>query len=136
MSQLIALDLDGTTLDSSNALSSVTFDTITSLSNEGVKFAILTGRAVPGVYPHVASLSLPVNVPVVCYNGCCGYVLRAADDGSSAVACNEVLFELGLEREDCRALIHFAVSHGHVLQVSPLPLEQWALPLHLHLHFP
>ena len=109
----VALDLDGTTLNSQSSLSECTQDTLRKLSSEGVTIAILTGRSMPAVYPHVQTLSLSKSVPVVSYNGCCGYSLKM---GGDCVEKEHTHFEIGLDKQNAREVILFAVAHGYLIQ--------------------
>ena len=69
--KLIALDLDGTTLNSHHSLSAATKQALQHLSQRGVIVCLATGRSSNSVIPYITELSLPQPiVPVVCFNGC------------------------------------------------------------------
>lgn len=110
----VALDLDGTTLNAESKLSERTQQTLKKLSEEGVTIAILTGRSMPAVYPHVSTLALSRSVPVVSYNGCCGYSLKLSPEGLAVK--DQTHFESGLEKKHALEVIQFAVMHNYVVQ--------------------
>ena len=70
--QLVALDLDGTTLNSHHQLSDKTISGLRILSAKGFRIAIATGRSAASIIDHINILQLSQNVPVVCLNGALG----------------------------------------------------------------
>ena len=67
--KLVALDLDGTTLNSQHSLSGRTIEVLRRLSSKGLQIAIATGRSAASVLDHLEQLQLDQDVCVICYNG-------------------------------------------------------------------
>ncbi|MGL1890464.1 MAG: Cof-type HAD-IIB family hydrolase [Spirochaetaceae bacterium] len=65
--KLIALDLDGTLLDSKGSISNFTANILKELELKGVKIVIATGRSYSSLKPKIHILKL--EYPVICYNG-------------------------------------------------------------------
>jgi Cof subfamily protein (haloacid dehalogenase superfamily) len=72
--RMVALDLDGTLLNSQHQLSEATLTHIRYLDSQGFTVVIATGRAIPTVYETIQALNLPRPIPVVCSNGAEGYL--------------------------------------------------------------
>jgi HAD superfamily hydrolase (TIGR01484 family) len=113
--QLVALDLDGTTLNSGHELTSKTVDVLRRLSEKGVTIAIATGRSAPSVFGYVDSLALGKNVPVICYNGSFGFMVETNDDGTHSSP--RQLFSMPVDEERARLLLNLAEKMGLVAQV-------------------
>lgn len=75
--RMVALDLDGTLLNSKHQISDVQVEYLQSLYRRGFTVCIATGRAAPSVYEHVQKLNLPDPIPVVCSNGARGFRIDA-----------------------------------------------------------
>jgi len=75
--KLIAVDMDGTLLDSSNHISQKTIEAIHQSLQMGVLFTISTGRSIQGIekYNHLLSLDFPV----IAYNGSMIVSLRSRE---------------------------------------------------------
>lgn len=71
----VALDMDGTTLNSHHKLTQRTLDAIRRADAAGVKVVIATGRPVAALQPYIDILALPQPVPAVCFNGACAMLL-------------------------------------------------------------
>lgn len=56
--EIVALDVDGTIVDYTNALASVVRDAIYAIRDTGAEIVIATGRAVPGVYDVLDKLDM------------------------------------------------------------------------------
>jgi 5-amino-6-(5-phospho-D-ribitylamino)uracil phosphatase len=85
--RMIALDLDGTLLQSNHQMSDETRDYLRYLDQKGIIIVIATGRAAPTVYEQIARLNLPHPLPVVCSNGSRGLqcsVVVPGDESASA----------------------------------------------------
>mmetsp|Transcript_18874 Transcript_18874/g.46333 ORF Transcript_18874/g.46333 Transcript_18874/m.46333 type:complete len:324 (+) Transcript_18874:111-1082(+) len=80
--RMVALDLDGTTLNTKHQISEGNKNAIKRLVAKGVKVAIATGRSMSGIYEHLEALKLPVAIPVLCLNG--ALCLRATADGKTS----------------------------------------------------
>jgi Cof subfamily protein (haloacid dehalogenase superfamily) len=70
--RMVALDLDGTLLQSNHTMADEQASYLRDLQRRGFTVCIATGRALPSVYEHVQKLNLPVPIPVVCSNGAIG----------------------------------------------------------------
>ena len=79
MIKLLALDLDGTTLDSHGEIAGSTRAAIASAENAGVLVTIATGRRFRDARP--LGLELGLNAPLITHNGA---LLKFADSGETA----------------------------------------------------
>lgn len=107
--RFIALDLDGTTLNSQHEMSSLTIKTLQSLNRRGLQICIATGRSTPSVLAKLKMLQLERPVPVVCFNGACGR--RVSSDLSVTK-----LFDSGLDMASARMLLAIAEELNIVAQ--------------------
>lgn len=64
---LIALDMDGTLLNSQGEISFPTLEYLKSLNKLGHKIIISSGRPIRGIMPYYQKLEL--STPIICYNG-------------------------------------------------------------------
>ena len=71
MYKLIALDIDGTLLNSERKITSEVFNSIQEAKKTGTKVVLSTGRPLPGVVPLLDELNLNDNTrsSVICFNG-------------------------------------------------------------------
>ena len=76
--RMVALDLDGTLLQSDHQIADDQVNYLRELHSKGFTICIATGRAAPSVYEHVQKLNLPVPIPVVCSNGACGFLCHSS----------------------------------------------------------
>lgn len=90
--KLIAVDMDGTLLNSEGKISEKTVDAIRNLSKTDVIFTISTGRPIHGVQKYNTQLHLMG--PIITYNG--AMIVNAETQ--------EILFEEGLSREDAETI--------------------------------
>lgn len=86
--RMVALDLDGTLLDSKHRVPDDTVEYLRGLQGRGFKIAIATGRAYPTVAAVVRQLLLAKPLPVVCSNGAEGYLCSV--DSGTAVSKREI----------------------------------------------
>jgi hydroxymethylpyrimidine pyrophosphatase-like HAD family hydrolase len=84
--RMVALDLDGTLLQSTNhQIDDKQAQYLRNLyTTTGVKICIATGRAAPSVYEHIKKLALPDPIPVVCSNGARGVFMTSTTTTSSS----------------------------------------------------
>ena len=116
--RLVALDLDGTLLQSNHQLADTQAEYLRSLYESGFRICIATGRAAPSVYDIVKKLALPEPTPVVCSNGARGFLL-SFDDTDAAGNQNkqqEELFYTPLYREAVTKTIQAAKKLGYFVQ--------------------
>lgn len=108
--KLIALDLDGTTLNNAHELSELTITTLRELSAKGIVIAIATGRSAPSVFGYLSLLSLPQQSTfVIAYNGSCGFVVEKD--------CDPVpIFSVGIAIESARTLLGLTEELGLITQ--------------------
>jgi hypothetical protein len=107
----IALDLDGTLLNSEKIVSPETKEILKELSEKGMEIIIVTGRLYATTLPIVQSLDFPVTV--ICYNGA-----RVVDANTG-----EVLFEKNLKPSHVKKLIQF--SHNNSVQLNLFQNDRW-----------
>jgi len=107
---MVALDLDGTTLNSDHALSEMTKQVLRRVSATGILITIATGRSISTVTKYVDELNLPVPVPIICFNGSIGFTHVANSTSSTP------LFSNPMKEDSCQELLEFAERHGNVAQ--------------------
>jgi Cof subfamily protein (haloacid dehalogenase superfamily) len=98
--ELIALDLDGTTLDSSGRVNERTRRAVAVVRARGIDVIVVTFRAYRSSKPF--ALELGLHVPLICVNG--ALVKDASDD--------RVLEEYPLPLEAAREAVEYGVKHG------------------------
>jgi hypothetical protein len=114
--RLVALDLDGTLLQSNHTLSEKTKAGIRELHAKGVGIMFATGRALTSVYEHIVDLALPAPLPVVCFNGGAGYLCTVDPSaGPHGVRCEEI-FCTPVPHPVATASMRLAVEHDYVCQ--------------------
>lgn len=73
MIKLIAIDLDGTLLDSDKKISNENIKAIQTATKAGIKIVICTGRPKSGVLPYFEKLGLNDEEYIIMNNGCTVY---------------------------------------------------------------
>lgn len=112
--KLIALDLDGTTLNSNHQVSEKTLSTIRRLSKKGVIVMIATGRSIISTIDYALQFDLAVPVPVSVFNGSVGFMVSGKNmDGGES---KELLYSNPIPIPMCRELIDFAKKYNWVVQ--------------------
>jgi Cof subfamily protein (haloacid dehalogenase superfamily) len=112
--RLIALDLDGTLLQSNHRIADVQVEYLQQLCRQvGVRICIATGRAPQSVYEHVQKLALRDPVPVVCSNGARGFLLKYQDDNKLDI---EEVFYTPVDRHVVETTIELAKKMGYCVQ--------------------
>ena len=110
--RLVALDLDGTTLDADHQLSNRTIEVLRDLSRRGVMIAIATGRSSNSVMKYVDLLKLQQDLtPMVVFNGS---VCLMYHNAASRV---EELFSTPIDPSAARLLIDLVVREELVAQL-------------------
>lgn len=77
MIKLIALDMDGTLLDSSKTISAANKLALQQAAQLGIQIVLCTGRPKSGIQPYVDELALPMDDYVIGNNGC--FILHSKD---------------------------------------------------------
>jgi len=98
--KLIAIDLDGTVLDSRGRISDRTKAAIAAVRKAGSRVVIVTFRAYRSSKPYAAELGL--HVPLICING--ALVKDASDD--------RVLEEFPVPSDAARAAVEYGITKG------------------------
>jgi Cof subfamily protein (haloacid dehalogenase superfamily) len=112
--RMIALDLDGTLLQSNHQIADVQVEYLQKLYQEvGIRICVATGRAPQSVYEHVQKLALPDPVPVVCSNGARGFLLKCDDDNKLNI---EEVFYTPVDRSVVETTIQLAKKMGYCVQ--------------------
>ena len=123
---MVALDLDGTLLNSNHQLADEQADYLRHLHKKGIKICIATGRAAPSTYEIVKQLALPTSLPVVCSNGARGFLLAYNNDDETddnvdvdvvdKKKCQQELFYTPLSRNAVTTTIQLAKKFGYFVQ--------------------
>jgi Cof subfamily protein (haloacid dehalogenase superfamily) len=98
--KLIAIDLDGTVLNSRGRISPRTKAAIAAVRDAGARVVIVTFRAYRSSKPYAAELGL--HVPLICING--ALVKDASDD--------RVLEEFPVPPDGAKAAVEYGIAHG------------------------
>lgn len=110
--QAIALDLDGTLLNSNHEISKASADYLRQLHAKGIPILFATGRAGPTVMKHVVRLQID-KLPVVCSNGARGLQCTPMDKRSVHV---KELFSTPVPLEITKRVIQLADKLGQMVQ--------------------
>ncbi|MEG1799311.1 MAG: Cof-type HAD-IIB family hydrolase [Synergistaceae bacterium] len=103
--KLIALDMDGTLLNSKSKLTPRTKDVLQRAVRSGIKIMIATGRMYPSALPIIREIG--TEFPCVFYNGA---VVRRPASG-------EKLYELGIGKELTSEVMDFYIERNWYIQV-------------------
>ncbi|MBQ1234434.1 MAG: HAD family phosphatase [Oscillospiraceae bacterium] len=98
--RLMAVDMDGTLLNSENQITPVTEAAIKQAMEKGLKFTLCTGRPLQGVLRYVEQLQL--DCPIITYNGA-----MIVHSGSG-----EVLFSQNMDSDEARRVWDIADKAG------------------------
>ncbi len=96
----VALDLDGTLLNSEKKISKVNKDTLKELEERGIKIFLVTGRTYEATKPYAKELGLKGTI--ISYNG--AKVVEFEEE--------KVIFELPLEEEYSKKIISLGKNRG------------------------
>jgi hydroxymethylpyrimidine pyrophosphatase-like HAD family hydrolase len=127
---MVALDLDGTLLQSNHQMADIQAEYLRSLHGRGLTICFATGRAAPSVYEHVRKLALPCPIPVVCSNGARGCLMSATATKTTTTTTTttpsnaskpakidvEELFYLPVPKDVVRSSVELANSMGFCIQ--------------------
>ena len=83
--KLIAIDIDGTLLNSKKELLEITKNDIHRAYEKGVIISIATGRAFPAAKRYIEQIGL--NIPLILFNGC---LIRMSDE-------NKILYSMTID---------------------------------------
>lgn len=110
--RLVALDLDGTTLNAEHDISERTIRVLRNLvASKKVTVAICTGRSSASVLDYLKILDLPqAFTPMVVFNGSVCLLHRQGEEA-------EEIFAKPIPPEAARLLIEVVVEEGHVAQL-------------------
>lgn len=100
--RLIAMDMDGTLLNSRGEISPKTLDCLNRAADAGCYITLSTGRSYPAVLPYLKLL--PVNAPLILYNG----AMVASPSG-------EILFHQSLNEAEASAILHSPYAPENVV---------------------
>ena len=123
--QFVALDLDGTLLNSEHKVSPSTIKYIQRLDALGFGVMVATGRSLNTAYETILALNLPHPIPVVCSNGARGVMCKprelSADENPDDLPLNsrvtwEPLFDTPVPEPVARRSITLAKEMGFVSQ--------------------
>ena len=116
--RMVALDLDGTLLQSNHKLADEQAEYLRNLYKSGFRLCIATGRAAPSTYDIVKKIALPDPTPVVCSNGARGFLLSYNDTATIGGHQKEQkeLFYTPLSREAVTRTIQLSKKLGYFVQ--------------------
>lgn len=105
--KLMAVDVDGTLLDSSSSLTEETKKAIKIGVEKGLIFTISTGRPIQGVEPLIKKLGLDSDLPFITYNGAMVVMGKS----------REILYEQRLSAEDTLNIISLGEKFGSTVMI-------------------
>ena len=115
--RLVALDLDGTLLNTKHELSERTKSVLKRLCEKGVTILIATGRSPPCITKYFEQLGLSQKTwPGVSYNGACGSIW-SSEVSADGLRFKEIVFLDHHTAESANKVIAFAKEMGAVAQV-------------------
>lgn len=107
----VAIDLDGTLLNSKHEISEFNLEVIEKLKREGVMVMISTGRLYSSLYKYKEKLKL--DTPVICYNG------AKVVDGKN----DETIFEINLNEDAVKKIVE--VARKNDVHLNLFQEEKW-----------
>ncbi|HOJ09078.1 MAG TPA: Cof-type HAD-IIB family hydrolase [Clostridiales bacterium] len=105
--KLLAVDIDGTLLDSKGNLTHETIKAINLGIEKGMIFTISTGRPIQGLKSLIEKLELTHDLPFITYNGAMVIMWKSKD----------ILFECSLNNEDAMNIIELGKKLGTTVMV-------------------
>lgn len=108
MIKMVALDLDGTLLSSEKKISARNERVLKTLSNQGIKIVLCTGRPINAIWPYIEQLGLTGKSDyTITFNG--ALVIQNPD--------KEVLSKKGMSKRQLELLHDYCVEHDYPLDV-------------------
>lgn len=107
----VAIDLDGTLLNSNHEISDFNLSVIEEMKKRGILVMISTGRIYTSLYKYKERLNL--ETPVICYNG------AKVVDGKS----DETIFEINLNEETVKKIVDIARKND--VHLNLFQEEKW-----------
>ncbi len=98
--KLLAVDMDGTLVNSSHIITENTKDTLRRAAEKGVTVIISTGRLYCTPAEYIKELG--ISAPVICCNG--AYIYDSSKDN--------IMFRNQIKAEDCETIIHICRSNN------------------------
>ena len=105
--KLLAVDIDGTLLDSNGNLTAETIKAINLGIEKGMIFTISTGRPIQGVQALIEKLGITQDLPFITYNGAMVIMWKSKD----------ILFECSIKHEDALTIIELGKKLGTTVMV-------------------
>ena len=109
--KMVAIDLDGTLLQSDHTLSARSIEVLREIASKGIVICIATGRSTLSVAGYLKQLGLDNSFPCVTFNGASGVHLESRE-GAGA----EPIFLDSLSSEDANELLQLSRELGLVAQ--------------------
>ncbi|MFC3928371.1 Cof-type HAD-IIB family hydrolase [Streptococcus caprae] len=125
MIKLIAIDLDGTLLDSQKQLSQENISTLQAATQAGVKIVICTGRPMTGVRPIFDQLGFTEQEYMIINNGCSTYETQnweLVHDYHLTAEELTRLYETVAEEDGIQLVISDSADHYYVVGEAPSDL--------------
>lgn len=125
--KLIAIDMDGTLLDSKKQLPQENIRALKEATEAGIKVVICTGRPLVGVKPFFEQLDVSPDDYVIVNNGCCTHKRQDWELVDDFHLTPEELTYLYRLQEDIPGvqLTAFDTDHYYVVAQEPLPIISW-----------
>lgn len=111
--RMVALDMDGTALDSHHQLSDATVTFLRALYATGTIVSFCTGRSTPAAAPHIQRLGLDY-MPVVAYNGAVSLIFEKNEAGE--VVPTHELFKKPVPSDAAEQILRVAADNGLLAQ--------------------
>lgn len=105
--RLLAVDLDGTLLNSDGVLTEKTIDSVRRLIDSGAVFTVSTGRSLQGVEGILNTIGVGGDMPVITYNGAMIIMYKS----------KRILFESALSLDDSMDIIKLGSRYGTNIMV-------------------
>ena len=112
--RVVAVDLDGTLLNSKGQISNAQVRYLRQLHARGVVTVLCTGRGLRTVFDHIVRLNIPDALPVVCSNGSTGTLCKVTQpDRNRKVVTQQMLFDQPVNSRVAARTIELANQYGY-----------------------